>query len=76
MTPPKPSSFKAKTGRKTKRERIQQDWRLKINSIEGQSPWEASLDAECGYEYAVKKYLEFGLIFDHKTRLWARIKRF
>lgn len=76
MTPPKPPSFKAKTGRKTKRERIQQDGRLMTNAILGDSPWEASLYAGCGYEYAVKKFLEFGFIFDHKTRLWVKIKRF
>ena len=33
MTPPKPPSFKLKTGRKTKRERIQQDGRLMTNAI-------------------------------------------
>ncbi len=60
MTQPKPTQFRAKTGRKSRRFKNQQDKLLKMFFDSGDiSPWQASLYAKCGYEYALKKFLRF-----------------
>lgn len=60
MTFPKPTKYKVKTGRKTKREKKYQDSSLKLEFNTGQrNAREASYYAKCGYDYALKKFREF-----------------
>jgi len=60
MTKPKPMQFRAKIGRKPKRLKKQQDKLLKKFYDAGDvPPWQASLYAKCGYEYALMKYEDF-----------------
>ncbi|HZS74909.1 MAG TPA: hypothetical protein VFA69_10455 [Candidatus Nitrosotalea sp.] len=61
MTLPKPSAYKVKTGRKTKRERKNQDSSLRMFFNRGHTPMEASYHARCGYDYALKKFREFSI---------------
>lgn len=58
MTKPK-TWPKVKTGRKTKRERIQQDRRLENSFMLGDTQQQASFYAGCGCSYTSKKYQEF-----------------
>lgn len=52
---------KAKRGKKDVKLSIQQDSQLrKLFDRDGITPWAASLEVKCGYEYAVKKFKEFG----------------
>lgn len=52
---------KAKTGRKTTKVKIEQDIALrKLFDKDGMTPWFASNQVNCGYEYAVRKFKEFG----------------
>jgi len=52
---------KAKTGRKDAKAKAEQDIKLRqLYSQDGITPWRASIDTKCGYEYAVKKFKEFG----------------
>lgn len=65
MTKPKSIQFIAKVGRKPKRLKKQQDKLLKMFFDAGDvPPWQASLYVKCGYEYALRKYLDF---FGHLT---------
>jgi len=52
---------KAKTGRKDSKAKVAQDIKLRqLYSRDGITPWAASNEVNCGYEYAVKKFKEFG----------------
>ncbi|KKN76206.1 hypothetical protein LCGC14_0372320 [marine sediment metagenome] len=52
---------KAKTGRKDSKAKVEQDIKLRqLYSQDGITPWSASQEVHCGYEYAVKKFKEFG----------------
>lgn len=52
---------KAKTGRKTTKVKIEQDIKLReLFDKDGMTPWFASNQVNCGYEYAVRKFKEFG----------------
>lgn len=67
MTPPKPSAFKAKRGRKTKREKARQIRMLKMFSKTNDlTAWQASLYAKCGYEFA--------LAYSQNSRYLLRMK--
>ena len=60
MTQPKPTHFRAKIGRKSRRFKNHQDKLLKMFFDSADiSPWQASLYTKCGYEYALKKFLRF-----------------
>lgn len=63
---------KAKTGRKTVKVKIEQDIKLrKLFDRDGMTPWFASNQVNCGYEYAVKKFKEFGQILsDAEEETW------
>jgi len=51
----------AKTGRKDSKAKIEQDIRLRqLFNQDGITPWSASQEVKCGYEYAVRKFKEFG----------------
>ena len=68
MTKPKPPTRKAKMGRKSKRQKTQQDKILKmISSTKGLTPWEASLIVGCGYEYALQKLREIRNYYQNLT---------
>ena len=52
---------KAKTGRKTTKVKIEQDIKLReLFDKDGMTPWFATNQVNCGYEYAVRKFKEFG----------------
>lgn len=52
---------KAKTGRKDSKAKVEQDIKLRqLYCQDGITPWRASNEVNCGYEYAVKKFKEFG----------------
>ena len=60
MTQPKPTHFRAKIGRKSRRFKNHQDKLLKMFfDSDDISPWQASLYTKCGYDYALKKYFDF-----------------
>jgi len=63
---------KAKTGRKTTKVKIEQDIKLrKLFDQDGITPWFASNEVNCGYEYAVKKFQEFGQeLVDNEDENW------
>ena len=63
---------KAKAGRKTTKVKIEQDIQLrKLFDEDGITPWAASNQVNCGYEYAVKKFKEFGqLLVDSEDENW------
>jgi len=76
LTLPKPSKYKVKTGRKTKREKARQDMRLKmLFDFNNCTTLRASYYAGCGYDYALKKFREFRRMYEEvsqwviKTRL-------
>ena len=53
----------SKRGKKTLKDKIELDRKLHdYFDQDGMTPWRASIDCHCGYEYAVKKFDEFGLI--------------
>ena len=53
---------KSKRGKKTLKEKIELDRKLReYFDQDGMTPWRASIDCHCGYEYAVKKFDEFGI---------------
>ncbi len=57
MTPPKPSAFKAKRGRKTKREKARQIRMLKIFSkTDDLTAWQACLSVGCGYDFSLDHF--------------------
>lgn len=63
---------KAKTGRKTTKVKIEQDIKLrKLFDQDGITPWFASNVVNCGYEYAVRKFKEFGqTLVDKEDENW------
>lgn len=63
---------KAKAGRKSTKVKIEQDLALrKLFDKDGMTPWFASNKVNCGYEYAVQKFKEFGqLLTDAEDEDW------
>jgi len=63
---------KAKTGRKDTKAKVEQDLALrKLFDQDGITPWRASIEVKCGYEYAVKKFKEFGqTLVDKEDENW------
>ena len=73
MTKPKPSSLKAKRGRKSKREKRRLDKLLKmLAKPDDLTAWQACLIGMCGYDYTLKNFRD-GRYF--KRMALARIKR-
>jgi len=63
---------KAKVGRKDSKAKVEQDIQLReLFNQDGITPWSASIQVKCGYEYAVKKFKEFGQILtDAEDENW------
>lgn len=57
MTKPKPFSFRAKRGRKTKRELARQYAMLRmLAKTDDLTAWQACLCTGCGYDFALKHF--------------------
>ena len=74
MPKPKPYQHKGKLGRKPRRLKNSQDKLLKMLFDAGDvAPFDASCYAQCGYDYALKKYKIF---YAHliRSEIMARIR--
>lgn len=57
MTPPKPYPYRAKRGRKTKREKSNQIKTLKMLATANDlTAWQACQYAKCGYDFALEHF--------------------